>query len=151
MLYYILKLVIFGVQVEWKDVYVFVHLWGRYDESESSYATESTRQSGRWPGGGSGRHRPHNSLIMPLQGNSKLLMAFCTARGDREASGALKWLFWGITAIRTQKSNFVQKHVFSRQVKTHALKKRPFLHGGDKLPHYQTLLRWEGYVGLSAV
>lgn len=43
---------------------------------EAACATENMRESGRWPEGGSGKHRPHNSLIMPLRGNSQLLMAF---------------------------------------------------------------------------
>lgn len=46
--------------------------------SEKVHMPQKTGESGRGPEGSSGIHRPRNSLIMPLQGHSQLLMAFCT-------------------------------------------------------------------------
>lgn len=94
--------------------HVFAYVWRRCGEC----ICRRKHESGKWPRGGSGRHRPHKSLIMPLCGNSQLLMAFALGEKGMERRLVLSNdCSGGLTLSGLKKSNSVGKHVFFRKVK----------------------------------
>lgn len=126
---------------------------------QSSYAAESARAAG-WVDGP--RLRPHNSLIMPLQGDSQLLMAFWPGRERLRRRVVLFRQCCVSACVRcgtrdyryrdAKKAISLQNTSSSERYKYAHLKKvGAFNTAADKWPGYQTLFWLEGRVGLSAV